>query len=190
MNKNVSKNTKVSDKNQNSGEKKVKHFKKLSEYGKQLAEKQKVKKIYGVREKQFLRFFMIAKKSKESTGSTFLSLLERRLDNVVFRLKFASSRVQARQMVVHGHFNLNNKKASSPSIIVNANDVITLTKASIEKTELVKDVVVKQFSTGTKVPGWLELMTDNYSGRILRLPVREDIQATINENFIVELYSK
>jgi small subunit ribosomal protein S4 len=190
MNKNVSKNTKVPDKNKNLGEKKVKHFKKLSEYGKQLSEKQKVKKIYGIREKQFFRFFLIAKKSKESTGSTFLSLLERRLDNVIFRLKFALTRTQARQMIVHGHFKVNNKKASSPSMIINENDVISLSKSSIEKTELIKSVVEKQFSTGTKVPGWLELTTENFSGRILRLPVREDIQATINENFIVELYSK
>jgi small subunit ribosomal protein S4 len=169
---------------------KSRQFRKMSEYGRQLAEKQKVKGIYGIREKQFRRFFSIAKKSKDSAGSNLLTLLERRLDNAVFRLKFAITRAQARQMVVHGHFSVNNVKAFSPSMVLKQGDVISLNKRVIEKTSIVKDVVEKQFAKGTKVPEWLELDKAGYYGRLLRLPVREDIQASINENHIVELYSR
>jgi len=169
---------------------KTRQFKKMSEYGKQLAEKQKVKEMYGMRERQFRKFFELAKKSKDATGSNLLSLLERRLDNVAFRLKFCCSRAQARQMIVHGHFSINGKRVYSPSILVKNSDVISMVENSLNRDSIKKEIIEKQFATGTKVPGWLELDTTGFFGRILRMPERTDIQATINEGYIVELYSK
>jgi len=190
MNKKIEK---VSKKNLKSGEeqltKKNTSFKKMSEYGKQLAEKQKVKKMYGVRERQFRKFFDLAKKSKEATGSNLLVLLERRLDNVVFRLKFASTRAQARQMVVHGHFLLNKKRVYSPSILTKEGDIIEMVESSLNS-EKIKDLIIKNFSAGIKIPMWLEIDNNSFYGRILRKPERTDIQATIQEGSIVELYSK
>jgi small subunit ribosomal protein S4 len=168
----------------------VSQVRKSSEYGRQLAEKQRVKEMYGMREAQFKVFFSRAKKSKSDTGSSLLVLLERRLDNVLFRLKFTKTRLQARKIVVHGHVCLNGKKVFSPSIVVDVQDVITIVPKSLEKKGLTEEIFNKQFATGTKVPEWLELDKSKYEGKILRLPVRSDIQASINENFIVELYSK
>jgi small subunit ribosomal protein S4 len=168
----------------------ARQFKKLSEYGRQLAEKQRVKKMYGMREQQFRNFFALAKKSKDATGSALLVLLERRLDNIVFRLKFASSRSQARQMVVHGHFSVNGVRAFSPSMILKENDVVQILERSTKKDGLMKSIVETALATGTKIPEWLEIDKERYFGRLLRMPSRLDIQATINESFIVELYSK
>lgn len=165
-------------------------MRKTTEYGRQLLEKQKVKHMYGVREKQFKRFFAIATKSREATGEALLTLLERRLDNVVFRLKYAATRIQARKLVVHGHFCVNGKKVSSPSYLVSVGDVITLSPRSAEKAGLMSEVVDKRLNSTVKVPEWLELNKQDRKGNVLRFPVRADIQAPINENSIVELYSK
>lgn len=164
--------------------------KKLSEYGKQLSEKQKVKEIYGVMEKQFTRFFDIAKKEEGGAGENLLSLLERRLDNVVYRLKLAVTRRQAKQVIVHGHILVNGKKAYSPSILVSVNDKISLASTVESKEKFVEQVIDKRLNIGIKVPEWLELDKKGRQGTVLRKPVRSDIQAPIEEHLIVELYSK
>lgn len=164
---------------------------KQSEYGKQLSEKQKVKEIYGLREKQFRRFFSIANKAREGMpGENLLSLLERRIDNVIYRLKLANSRPQARQMIVHGHVMVNGKKIYSPSLLVKTNDVVTLDPKVGEKTVFLAQVVDKRLNIGIKVPEWLELDKKERKGIVLRNPVRSDIQIPIEEHLIVELYSK
>jgi len=167
-----------------------KRMKKLSEYGKQLQEKQKVKNMYGVLEKQFRRFYKIAAKSQEAAGERLLSLLERRLDNTVYRLKLTISRAQARQIIVHGHVLVNGKKVYSPSFLVSINDEISLAPNVVSKTEFLERVVDKRLNIGVKVPEWLELNKKDRKGRVLRLPVRSDIQVPIEEHLIVELYSK
>lgn len=167
-----------------------KRMRKLSEYGRQLEEKQKVKDMYGMLERQFKRFFKMATKSQEAPGERLLSLLERRLDNVVYRLKFSVSREQARQIIVHGHILVNGKKVYSPSYLVSVNDEISLASNVAEKKAFMEQVIEKRLSVGIKVPEWLELNKKEYKGRILRAPVRSDIQAPIEEHLIVELYSK
>lgn len=167
-----------------------KRMRKLSEYGRQLEEKQKVKELYGVRERQFKRFFDIATRSQAATGESLLSLLERRLDNVVFRLKLATTRQQARQVIVHGHIFVNDRKVYSPSFLVNIDDVITLAPQVASKAVFLETVVDKRLNTNIKVPEWIELDKKDRKGRILRLPVRTDIQTPIEEHLIVELYSK
>jgi small subunit ribosomal protein S4 len=164
--------------------------KKLSEYGKQLQEKQKVKLMYGVLERQFQRFFENAAKKRGVTGETLLSMLERRLDNVVFRLKMAISRVQARQMIVHGHINVNGKRVDSPSYLVNVDDAISLTASTLNNQTFIENVVDKRMNMGIKVPDWLELQKKERKGIILRLPIRSDISIPVQEHLIVELYSK
>ncbi|MGE0207189.1 MAG: 30S ribosomal protein S4 [Candidatus Babeliales bacterium] len=168
----------------------AKRGKKLSEYGRQLAEKQKVKEMYGMRERQFKRFFKIAEQSEEATGSMLLSLLERRLDNVVYRLKLATTRTQSRQIIVHGHILVNGKKVYSPSYLVSINDVISLMPNVLEKTVFLEQVIDKRMKVGIKVPEWLELDKKDRKGKILRFPVRTDIQVPIEDHLIVELYSK
>ena len=172
------------------GEKPQKRMRKLSEYGKQLQEKQKVKEMYGMREAQFKRFFRVAVKGKEATGESLLSLLERRLDNVVFRLKMATTRLQARQMVVHGHVRVNGKRVYSPSFLVQVHDVITLSPQILERTAFLEQVVDIKLASASKAPEWIELNKQERKGTILRLPVRADIQTPIEEHLIVELYSK
>jgi small subunit ribosomal protein S4 len=164
--------------------------KKLSGYGTQLLEKQKVKSIYGVYEKQFKRFFSIAVKTEGSPGDNLLSLLERRLDNVVYRLKFSVTRAQARQIVVHGHVFVNGKRVYSPSFFVSVGDVITMAPNVSDKQKFLEQVIDKRLSIGIKVPEWLELDNKNRKGIVLRMPVRSDVQAPIEEHLIVELYSK
>ena len=163
---------------------------KLSEYGKQLQEKQKVKRMYGVREKQFQRFFGIAVHSEGAPGDNLLSLLERRLDNTLYRLKMSTSRTQARQIIVHGHILVNGKKVYSPSFLVSPNDVISLAPNVIEKVAFLEQVVDKRIKIGIKVPEWLELDKKDRIGKVLRMPVRSDVQVPIEEHLIVELYSK
>lgn len=164
---------------------------KVSEYGRQLQEKQKVKHMYGLLEKQFRRFFDMAVKKREgATGENLLSLLESRLDNVAFRLKMAKTREQARQMVVHGHIQVNGKKVSSPSYLVVIDDAISLSPKIAEKHVFIEQVVDKRMKIGIKVPDWLELDKKNRVGYVLRNPVRSDIQVPIEENLIVEFYSK
>lgn len=163
---------------------------KLSEYGKQLQEKQKVKEAYGVSEEQFRRFFGNAVRKKGATGETLLSSLERRLDNVMYRLKLAVTRRQARQIVVHGHVYVNGKRVSSPSYLVSVGEVISLAPTVLTKQAFVEQVVDKRLNIGIKVPEWLELDKAQRTGRVLRMPVRADVQMPIEEHLIVELYSK
>lgn len=160
---------------------------KLTPYGIQLREKQKVKRIYGILEKQFRLYFEKAEKMKGITGENLLILLERRLDNVVYRLGFASSRNHARQLVGHGHVLVNNKKVDLPSYLTNPGDLITL-KEKIIKSPTIIDLLEKVETRG--LPPWLELDVENKRGRVLAYPRREDIQFPIQEQYIVELYSK
>jgi small subunit ribosomal protein S4 len=164
--------------------------KKTSEYGKQLQEKQKVKMLYGVKERQFRRFFGVALHHRGVTGEILLSLLERRLDNVVYRLKMAATRNQARQMVVHGHVSVNGKKVVSPSFVVKEDDIITLVERSLENKAFLENVVDKRMSIGIRVPEWLELQKKERKGVVIRQPIRSDISIPIEEHLIIELYSK
>lgn len=167
-----------------------KKFKRSSEYGRQLEEKQKVKRQYGMREKQFRNVYKKANTMQGVPSENLLSLLERRLDNVVFRLKMAVTCRQARQLVVHGHINVNGKKVSRPSYIVESGDVITLKQSSLQKEKFVEQVVDKRMNIAIKVPGWLELAKQNRTGKVLRDPVRSDVQFPVEEHLIVELYSR
>lgn len=165
--------------------------KRASEYKRQLVEKQKLKKrVYCMREKQFKRFFGLAVADKSGeTGDNLLIYLERRLDNVVYRLKMALSRRHARQMVVHGHFLLNGKPVKSPSLLVKSNDVISLVNKSKGFGEM-KSVLEKRMGSGVKTPDWLELDVAEYKGIVLKLPTRVDISTKSETSLIVEHYSK
>jgi small subunit ribosomal protein S4 len=175
----------------NSTEAPQKRARKLSEYGRQLEEKQKVKKMYGLQEKQFRFFFAKAAKTRiGAPGENLLSLLERRLDNTIYRLKMAVSRLQARQIIVHGHILVNGSKVYSPSSLVSTGDVITLASNVANKTAFVEQVIDKRLNIGIKVPEWLELDKQGRKGQVLRFPVRSDVQTPIEEHLIVELYSK
>jgi small subunit ribosomal protein S4 len=171
-------------------EKPKKRMAKLSGYGKQLHEKQKVKRMYGMKEAQFRRFFSIAVRSEEATGDELLRLLECRLDNVLFRLKLSTTRAQARQSIVHGLVQVNGKKVHSPSYLVSVGDEISYKPAVLSKQVFLEQVVDKSLNTAGKVPEWVELDKENRKGRILRNPVRSDIKSPIEEHLIVELYSK
>jgi len=168
----------------------LRRARKLSEYGKQLHEKQKVKMMYGMREKQFRRFFETAVIKKGATGDILLSLLERRLDNVLYRLKLANSRRQARQIIVHGHVLVNGKKVYSPSYIVSVQDEVSLAPNVLDKKGFLEQVVDKRLNIGIKVPEWLELNKKDRKGLVVREPIRSDIKAPIEDHLIVELYSK
>jgi len=160
---------------------------KTSEYYVQLREKQKVKRIYGVLERQFRNYFRKAAKSKGITGEVLLQLLERRLDNVVYRAGFASSLREARQWVRHGHFRVNSRKVDIPSFLVKEGDVIEVKEKSREMVRL-NEALEKLESK--VIPPWIEVEKENYKIKIVGLPSREDIPIPINENLIVELYSK
>jgi small subunit ribosomal protein S4 len=162
--------------------------KRMSEYKIQLREKQKVKSLYGVLEKQFRIFYNRADKKKGATGENLLSLLESRLDNVVYRLGLASSRSQARQLVNHKHFTVNDVVTNIPSFIVKEGDVIKVRDKSKNVT-LFKNSV-ETAGQGTPVPAWLEFAPEKMQGKVVRSPEREDITDEIKENLIVELYSK
>lgn len=168
----------------------TKRAKKMTEYGRQLEEKQKVKEIYGVLERQFRRFFTNAVKMEGAPGENLLSILERRLDNVVYRLKLSTTRRQARQIIVHGHILVNGKRVRTPSYLVQMDDVISLA-ANVEKKEAFVEMVIdKRLQAAPKVPEWLEIDKNARRGKVLRLPVRSDILTQIEEHLIVELYSK
>lgn len=159
---------------------------KMSEYGTQLREKQKVKRAYGVLESQFRKYFDMATKMKGKAGDNLLQLLERRLDNVVFRLGFGDSRAQARQIVLHGHIRVNGKKVDIPSYIVKEGDVISVAPkaASKEHFKFIRE-------QGDKiVPRWLEVDTAELQGKVIALPDREDVGINVEEHLIVELYSR
>uniref|UniRef100_A0A7C6AFP8 Small ribosomal subunit protein uS4 n=1 Tax=candidate division WOR-3 bacterium TaxID=2052148 RepID=A0A7C6AFP8_UNCW3 len=160
---------------------------KLTSYATQLREKQKVKAIYGILEAQFRRFFQEAVRMPGATGENLLILLERRLDNVIYQLGFASSRTQARQIVKHGHILINGKKVDIPSYLVKPNQVITLSE-KMRKNPFVKRALEER--DPEKITGWLKLDRENMTGTVLRLPKREDITIPLQENLIVELYSK
>ncbi len=160
---------------------------KLSDYGLQLREKQKVKQTYSVLEKQFKRYFHLAEKKKGVTGSNLLQLLESRLDNVVFRLGFASNIRQARQFVTHGHFMVNDKRVTIPSYLVRAGDIVSPKELS-KKLISIKDNIAKAEHRG--IPTWIEMDIEKLKGKILHLPSREEIQLPVQEQLIIELYSK
>lgn len=159
--------------------------KKLSNYGLQLREKQKSKRIYGLLEKQFRKYYEKADRKKGITGENLLILLETRLDNVVYKLGYGQSRTEARQLVTHGHFKVNGKKVNIPSFKVSVNDVISVKDSSKSSEKF------KTFAENPKtLPTWLEGNTENFEGKVLREPTREEIDVPINETLIVELYSK
>lgn len=161
--------------------------KQVKEYGLQLREKQKARRYYGVLETQFRNYFHKALKYEGMTGSNLLSLLERRLDNVVYRMGMAESRKEARQLVLHGHFRLNGKKATIPSMLVRTGDTISLNdkSRSSEKFKTLIDELDTKIS-----PKWLEIDREHITARVIALPVREDIDFPFEEHLIVELYSK
>ncbi len=160
---------------------------KQSEYGLQLREKQKARRIYGVLEGQFETYFDKAERKKGVTGENLLVLLETRFDNVVYRAGFAASRNQARQFVRHNHFTVNGQKANIPSMELKVGDVIQL-KDKSKNSALIKELAD---NLGTKnPPAWLELDVDNLSAKVVRMPSKEDIDIPVEEQMIVELYSK
>jgi small subunit ribosomal protein S4 len=167
--------------------KKATFRRKTSDYGLQLREKQKARRIYGVMEKQFRRYFREASRRKGLTGATLLSILESRLDNVVYRLGFADSRSQARQLVRHGHFDVNGRKTDIPSYVVGLGDIITVRDSSKSK-QYFKDRT--QVMEGSRTPGWLNLNLGAMSGSMTAEPSREDIEIPLNEQLIVEYYSR
>jgi small subunit ribosomal protein S4 len=160
---------------------------KPSDYREQLREKQKVKRIYGIAERQFRGYYYKASRMKGVTGENLIQLLERRLDNVIYRLGFASDHAEARQLVRHGHFKINGRRVNIPSYLVRANDVIEVGESS-RKIARIIDSVGAVDRRG--VPQWLELNKDAFQGRIKTLPAREDVTLPIREQLIVELYSK
>ncbi len=162
-------------------------FRKVSDYAIQLREKQKVKSMYGMLESQFRLTFKKADLQKGVTGENLLILLERRLDNVVFRMGYASSRNQARQLVRHKHILVNGKKVNIPSFLISVNDVVTLKEKSRANTMIVDSL---EAVARRGVPSWVELDKDNFKGTIKALPNRDEITMPIQEQLIVELYSK
>lgn len=161
--------------------------KKMSEYGVQLREKQKARRFYGVLESQFRKYFEMAVKRKGITGENLLQILESRLDNVVYRLGLATSRPEARQLVRHGHFAVNGKKANIPSILLSPGDVVTV-RERFRKSDKVKSII--DIAGGKVIPEWLEFDSENLTGKVVKLPAREEIDLQIREHLIVELYSK
>lgn len=159
---------------------------KQSEYGMQLREKQKAKRAYGVLETQFHRYFEKAERQKGITGENLLVLLERRLDNVIYRLGFGASRPQARQLVRHGHIRVNGKKVDIPSYLVDVNDVITIREKSAES----EHFKALREGTGRTLPKWLTVDAENLKATVVAMPQREDIDLTLQEHLIVELYSR
>ena len=161
--------------------------KKLSEYGVQLREKQKAKKFYGVLESQFRKYFELAAKTRGMTGENLLKILETRFDNIVYRLGYARSRSEARQLVRHGHFSINGRKVDIPSYILKPNDLIEVREGS-KGDEIFKEILE---STESKVvPAWLSADHDNLKGSVVAAPAREDVDLPVQEHMIVELYSK
>jgi small subunit ribosomal protein S4 len=156
-------------------------------YGLQLREKQKVKRIYGVLERQFRLYFQDADRRKGITGETLLQSLERRLDNVVFSLGFASSRAQARQLVRHGHVQVDGRKTTIPSFQVRVGQAVSVRENSRKNPQI---QAALESATGRGVPEWLTLDADNFTGKVQALPSREDIKLPIQEQLIVELYSR
>lgn len=160
--------------------------KRITGYGLQLREKQKAKRFYGILEGQFRRYFDAAVKKQGVTGEEFLRLLERRLDNVVYRMGIAESRAQARQLVRHGHITVNGKKVNIPSYLIKVDDVIAVREKSKNLSKIKETIEVNI----TKVPKWLEFDLESLSCKVIAMPEREDIDLQVLEHLIVELYSK
>lgn len=160
---------------------------KLSQYGIQLREKQKARRVYGVLERQFKRYFEMAERQKGVTGENLLRILESRLDNVIYRMGFASSRSEARQLVRHGHFEVNGRKVNIPSYLTKVGDVITVREKSRGNNRIKELVETAQQKTA---PRWIQVNYDKMEGKISDLPSREDIDIPIEEHLIVELYSR
>ncbi|MCB2179643.1 30S ribosomal protein S4 [bacterium] len=158
-----------------------------SDYGAQLRAKQKARRVYGVLERQFRRYYRQAIKSRGLTGLTLLQILESRLDNVIYRMGFASSRAQARQLVTHGHFMVNDRRTDVPSMQIKPGDVIQVREGSRSKT-LIKDLMA--IAEERSVPEWITRNVKDMSGGIVRLPERSEIDANLNEQLIVEYYSR
>lgn len=161
--------------------------KKLSNYGVQLREKQKVRRIYGILEKQFRAYFEEAERIKGVTGENLLRLLETRFDNVVYRMGFGESRAEARQLVRHGHFTVNGKKVNIPSYQIKVNDLIAV-KATSKASEKLK--ALAENSASKTAPQWLSINPEMMEARVISLPTREDVDIPIEEHLIVELYSR
>ena len=161
--------------------------KKLSEYGTQLREKQKTKSFYGVSEKQFRKYFDMAAATKGITGEVLLQILETRLDNIVYRLGYGSSRAQARMLVTHGAFEVNGQNVDIPSYLVKAGDVISVREIRKDNGVIKTNV---EANAARPVPEWLQKDEKNLSGKVVRLPSREDVDLPVEEHLIVELYSK
>lgn len=161
--------------------------KKVSEYGIQLREKQKTRRFYGVLEGQFAKYFDMAERKQGLTGSNLLDICESRLDNVVYRLGFASSRAEARQLVVHGHYTVNGKRVNVPSYLTKPGEVVAICEKS-RSSEKIKAVV--EANSSRPVPMWLELDRDKLEAKIVRTPNRDEIDLDVQENLIVEFYSK
>ena len=161
--------------------------KKMREYGLQMREKQKTRRYYGVLEKQFVNYYEEAARKEGMTGENLICLLERRLDNVVYRMGFAASHKEARQLVLHGHFTLNGNKVNIPSLIVKAGDVVAVKESSRDS---VKIKALAEAAASMTAPKWLEVKADAMTAKVLNLPAREDVDFDFNEQLIVELYSK
>lgn len=160
---------------------------KASDYGIQLREKQKVKRMYGLTEKQFRLFFTRASRQKGVTGTNMLVLMERRLDNVVYRMGFVNSRNQGRHLVRHNHFTVNGRKVNIPSFLVKVGDVVELREKS-RKVQVVNDALEAVVRRG--IPQWIDIEKENFKGIVKSFPVREDLTMPIQESLIVELYTK
>jgi small subunit ribosomal protein S4 len=159
----------------------------FSEYAVQLREKQKVKRMYGLLEGQFRRYFEMAERSRGITGETLLQLLERRLDNMVYRMGFATSRSEARQLVRHGHFTVNGRKVNIPSFLLKPGHVVAVRESS-RSVARIQEALAQAERRGT--PEWLEVQREDFSARVKALPARADLTMPINEKLVVELYSK
>lgn len=160
---------------------------KFSEYAVQLREKQKVKRMYGLMEKQFRRYFHMAERARGITGETLLQLLEQRLDNMIYRMGFATSRAEARQLVRHGHFMIDGRKVDIPSFLLRPGHVVTVRENSRSVTRIVEAL---EQSSRRGVPDWLEVQREAFTARVKALPNRADLTMPINEKLVVELYSK
>lgn len=159
--------------------------KKMSEYGVQLREKQKVRRYYGVLESQFAKYYEMAIKMSGIAGENMLSILESRLDNIVYRMGFAMSRPEARQLVVHGHFTVNGHRVDIPSYLVKAGDVIT-----VKSTDSAKFKAIVEANASKPVPKWLESDKENMTGKVVAMAQRDDIDLPVEEHLIIEYYSK
>ena len=161
--------------------------KKVSDYGVQLRAKQKAKRFYGVLESQFAKYFEMAERKSGMTGENLLRILESRLDNVIYRLGFASSRAQARQLVLHGHYTVNGKKVNIPSYLIKEGDVVAVSEKA-KGTDFMKALI--EANGARPVPQWIDVDRANFSATIINLPNRDQIEAPVEEQLIVELYSK